>query len=248
MNKPATQRHLSTQTDANSISFLLMRQIIGILGILLPIALIIGNRALGNEHWMQASISHYYYSYMHIAFVGVLCILGAVLISYREGQHKWANIVSTFAGFSALGVAIFPTDFDGFMGQEYFITTAGAEWFTYVHFGSAFLLFACFVVFCFKMFQESDDKMNPNDFDDKKNRRNKIYKASGWGIIVSVVLIVIGFILKKEYPSNQFSTYSTFIFETTALLCFGNSWLLKGSRNWKNSDKKLLRIMALPVR
>jgi len=92
-------------------------------------------------------------------------------------------------------------------------------------------------LFCFVIFQKSDEKIAPKDFDKKKRYRNTIYKICGWGIVVSIALIGLGIAL----DSAPFSTYSTFIFETTALLFFGNSWLLKGSVNWKNDSNILLK-------
>ena len=135
------------------ISYIILRQLIGVIGIVLPLSLIVGNRLLGNEHWLQQSISHYFYSYMHFAFVGVLCLLGGVLISYREIKSNLANRVSNFAGLFAFGVAIFPTEYNGFMGSPYLCTSVWHSWFKYIHFGSALLLFVCFTIFCFKIFQ-----------------------------------------------------------------------------------------------
>ena len=238
------------QTDGDYIkSYLILRQLIGLLGIGLPFALIIGNRCMGNPFWLQESISIYYYSYMHLAFVGVLSVLGIVLITYHEAHFPLANKVSTLAGFFAIGVAAFPTVFDNnFNGNNYVITTVWKDWFQYIHFGSAFLLFGCFAVFCFVIFQRSDDKIAPKDFDDKKRYRNKIYKICGWGIVISIALIGLGLGFKHIYPYNAYSTYSTFIFETTALLFFGNSWLLKGTVNWEQSGNTILEKMVSPVR
>ena len=231
-------------------SYLVLRQLIGILGILLPFALIFGNYFLGNWHWLQPSISHYFYSYMHFAFVGVLFILGAILISYREKEYKLANRVSTLAGAFAFCVAIFPTKFDGFIKPEYIHIEDmyWKSWFKIIHFGSALLLFVCFAIFCFVIFQKSDKDLKPSEFDEKKKLRNRIYKICGWGIVVSIMMIAACTLYEKYVAITTFTKYSTFIFETTALLCFGNSWLLKGSVNWKNDDNELLRKIVAPVR
>ncbi len=239
--------------DDYIISYLLLRQLIGILGLSLPFALIFGNRLLGNEHWLQPSISHYFYSYMHFAFVGVLFILGAILISYREKEYRLASRVSTFAGVFAFCVAIFPTKVDGFLGKKYLNINEfdWKSWFKIIHFGSAFCLFACFAIFCFVIFQKADEDnaLKPSDFDEKKKLRNRIYKACGWGIVLSILMIG-GCTLYEHLTHTQttFTKYSTFIFETTALLCFGNSWLLKGSVNWKTDESSILRKMVEPVR
>lgn len=229
------------------ISYLILRQLIGILGLCLPFALLIGNKLLGSSVWFQPSISHFYYSYMHIAFVGVLCVLGGFLITYR-GKSKLENRVSNFSGAFAFLVAMFPTAFQGFIGNDYLNPTVWHGWFKYIHFGSAGLLFACFAFFCLKIFQESDEGETEGNFDYKKKRRNKIYKTCGWGIVVSIILIGASTIYENAYGANTFTTYSTFIFETTALLFFGNSWLLKGSLNWKDMNGSILKKMVEPVR
>ena len=236
--------------DDYVISYLLLRQLIGILGIALPFALIFGNRLLGNGHWLQPSISHYFYSYMHFAFVGVLFILGAILISYREKEYQLANRVSTFAGAFAFCVAIFPTKFNGFLKPEYLHIEDmyWKSWFKIIHFGSALMLFICFAIFCFFIFQKSDKDLKPADFDKKKKLRNRIYKICGWGIVISIFMIAACTLYEKYVAITVFTKYSTFIFETTALLCFGISWLLKGSVNWKTGDSNLLRKMVAPVR
>lgn len=239
---------LKQSNDDYVVSYLLLRQIIGILGILLPFFLILGNHWLGNESWLQPSISHYFYSYMHFAFVGVLFILGAVLISYREKGYTLANRVSTLAGIFAFLVAIFPTEFKGFNDDAYLVTSDWEKWFKYIHFGSAFLLFACFAIFCFVIFQKSDENVSPSHFDKKKKIRNRIYTFCGWGIILSIVMIGACTLWENGHIPTKFTQYSTFIFETTALLCFGNSWLLKGSVKWKTDDNMLLRKVVSPVR
>ena len=241
---------LQQTNDDYSISYMLLRQLIGVIGIALPFALILGNRLLGNEHWLQESISHYFYSYMHIAFVGVLCILGGVLISYREKSYLFANRVATFAGSFAILVAAFPTKYDGFLEPNYIHIedVYWKSWFKIIHFGSATLLFVCFAIFCFVIFQKSDEGFVPTHFPEKKKLRNRIYKLCGWGIVFSILMIAGCTLYEKYIAVTTFTTYSTFIFETTALLCFGNSWLLKGTVNWKDSDSTILRTIASPVR
>jgi heme A synthase len=239
---------LKQTNDDYIVSYLLLRQLIGILGLVLPFALIFGNHWLGNESWLQPSISHYFYSFMHFSFVGVLFILGAILISYREKENRLANRVSTFAGAFAFGVGIFPTEFKGFNDNAYIVTSNWESWFKWIHFGSAFFLFTCFAIFCFVIFQKSDKDISPSHFDKKKKLRNRIYKICGWGIVVSIVMIAACTLYEKYVGVTLFTKYSTFIFETTALLFFGNSWLLKGSVKWKTDDNKLLRTVVAPVR
>ena len=228
------------------ISYLLLRQFIGILGIMLPLLLTLGTYILANCNSLQPSISHYYYSIMHIVFVGVLCVMGGFLITYRGASknRKLENRVSNLAGACALGVAICPTKFAGYINpsgcncqfielQLHTTTKDIPNYINSMHFGFAAVLFTCFVFFCMSIFQDPD---LGEPIDDMKKRRNVIYKTCGVIIIISILCIaVLAIFPKLDFP------YSTFIFETTALLPFGFSWLLKGSVNWPESKNPVLR-------
>lgn len=238
------------QKDA-VISYLLLRQLIGILGILLPLTLVLGTSIFSNCAKLQPSISHYYYSIMHIVFTGVLCVLGGFLITYRgTSKKRWVeNWTSNIAGACAFGVAAFPTKINGFINPDgcncQFIqlhlpqNTTGIVpgYINGMHFGFATVLFICFVIFCMKIFQEPD---LGEPIDDKKRKRNIIYKTCGIIIIISIVCIA-AIALYDHLTGRDNFPYSTFIFETTALLPFGFSWLLKGSVNWPESKNRVLR-------
>jgi low temperature requirement protein LtrA len=102
----------------------------------------------------------------------------------------------------------------------------------YVHFGSAFLLFLSFAIFCLYFFQKQDESEPQSTVQqNKKKNRNRYYQFCGWGILLSITMIaVFSFVFKEEdYPNNTFIKYSTIIFETTALFFFSTSWLMKSS-------------------
>ncbi|MEO6540958.1 MAG: hypothetical protein ABIN74_08220 [Ferruginibacter sp.] len=241
------QRNFSDQQQADAVmSFLLLRKLIGILGILLPFVLAIGTYFLGNCNELQPSLSHYYYSITHIVFVGTLCVLGSFLITYRgTSKYKYENAVSNFAGVCSFGVAVFPTNMEGLANPEgrgcQFIALKpalmGPEYTGYVHYAFAALLFICFVIFCLKIFQDAD---LGEPIDGKKVRRNKIYKLCGYIIIASIVGIAAVFTYNGITGRDNFP-YSTILFETTALLPFGFSWLLKGSVNLVRSKNVVVK-------
>ena len=98
---------------------------------------------------------------MHIVFVGVLCVLGGFLITYR-GKQASESTLSNIAGCCAIGIASFPTGIGGFHPKpgspnEYvtLFKPVSDAWGT-VHFVFAFALFTCFIIFCLKYFQEPD--------------------------------------------------------------------------------------------
>jgi hypothetical protein len=87
------------------------RLTVGILGIAMPFALIIGDLfVLEGSAWTRGSLSAYYHSGVRDVFVGVLCIVGVFLISYRMSDWRHPDSwLSTAAGIAALLVAFFPT-------------------------------------------------------------------------------------------------------------------------------------------
>jgi len=225
------------------ISHLTLRRLIGMLGLLLPIILPVGTGLLSDADWLQISLSHFYYSVMHIVFTGVLCLLGGFLITYRGPQPK-ENLLSTWAGLFALGVALFPTNFQGFLGDLYIEVPNWKDWFEWIHYGSAGLLLVCFAIFCFKIFKQADDGTEPTGFDDKKKRRNNFYTWCGRVIVFSIGSI--GLIAIYKYVTGTapvFTRYTTYIFESTSLFAFGVSWLLKGTYRLTKMNNPMQKVL-----
>ena len=91
------------------LSYLTVRKLIGILGLLFPLLLILGSFILGHCHSIQQSISNYYHTNMRDVFVGYVCTLSIFLFSYK-GYDLTDRIVSALAGIFGLIVALFPTN------------------------------------------------------------------------------------------------------------------------------------------
>lgn len=110
-------------------SYLVIRTAVGVIGILLPIVLALGDwffvsagiRAKGlpavdsttpgwNLLHLRGSISAYYHTGVGDYFVAGLAVVGAMLILYMAGQWgKWDFWLSLGAGIALLGVVFFPT-------------------------------------------------------------------------------------------------------------------------------------------
>src|SRR4029450_5898264 len=92
-------------------SFLKTRIVIGVIGILLPPVLVIGNRMVFGQSGILASLSDYYHSDMRDWFVGSLWAIGSGLLGYLAARRNLADSVISFvAGLLAVGVALFPTN------------------------------------------------------------------------------------------------------------------------------------------
>ena len=88
-------------------SYLFLRSGIGIIGVALPVVLVIGAIILDQRFEFLDSMSSYYYSVMRDVFVGSLWAIGIFLICYQYDHLD--DLVSTVAGFCAIGLSLFPT-------------------------------------------------------------------------------------------------------------------------------------------
>jgi hypothetical protein len=92
-------------------SYLLTRTVVGVLGVLLPVALVAGE-AFGVPGPVQVrdSLSAYYHTPMQDVFVGGLSVMAFLLATYLAGQPRtWDFLLSLTAGVALLVVVAFPT-------------------------------------------------------------------------------------------------------------------------------------------
>ncbi len=203
------------------ISFLSIRKAIGILGLVLPFALLFGTLLLKDCDEIQGSISAYYYTDMRNVFVGILSVVAFYLFSYN-GYDRKDRILSAFCGLASLGVAFLPTSVvppltacvneevpDSIISTFHFISAAG------------FFLISAYV----SIVQFTKGSPSPTS---QKLKRNMAYRSAGVVMIFCIVLIGIYIaLLEHKYP-NLATFKPIFWLETFALWAFGISWLIKG--------------------
>jgi hypothetical protein len=91
-------------------SYLVIRTAVGVMGILLPAVLILGEALLRGPVQVRGSLSAYYHTSVRDFFVCILCVTGVLLITYLAGNRgTLAYWVSSVAGVAVLGVAFIPT-------------------------------------------------------------------------------------------------------------------------------------------
>lgn len=198
--------------DTRLISYLTLRKLIGLIGILLPFALVIIHMLLVRQAVMQGSMSGYYYTDVRGVLVGSLCAIGVFLFAYR-GYGFWDNALTNAAGVFAIGVALFPT--------APVNPSPRARDIGYVHFACAGLLFAVLAVIALWLFRMT----GPSGKTRQKKRRDRVYLACGIVIVVCLVLVpieslVIGAPIQGIHP--------LFWLEAAAVIAFGVAWLVKG--------------------
>ena len=196
------------------VSFLTLRRVVGILGVLLPVILAIGVAVLGSSTVIQGSISAYYGTVMRGVFVGVLFAIGVFLFSYI-GYERKDEIAGYLACLFALGVALFPV-------------TSGNGAVRFIHFLSAVALFLALSYFSLYLFTKTGGTPTR-----EKLNRNKLYVACGVIMLACIALIAIYNAFLGDTSIADIKP--VFWLESLALWAFGVSWFIKGETLWKDA-------------
>ncbi len=197
------------------ISELILRRLVGLLGIALPFAL-----WLANGFHIEPSISDFYYSDSGLPaprniFVGVMAAVGVFLCCYR-GWDIRDRVLARIAGFSALLVALVPcTPVNDLLKPDVI-----RGWF---HLGFAALFLATLAFISLVQFTKT---RSVNTMTAKKVQRNGVYRVCGWVMLACLAAIVIYDLFFKT-DQNQYWGI-VFFFEGAAVIFFGISWLVKG--------------------
>ena len=205
-----------TPTKPDDLSDRAHRQLIGYIGLVLPVLLIfIAIWRDGMEQWKRLeSISAYYYTGAVAVFVGMLVALALFLFTYRgyaNKYHRYDRAAAVIAASAALGEAFFPTKVpEGFVALKWW-----APWHGVVHHISAVVLLLMFAVFALWLFRVTPDgqAVAPD-----RKWPDRVYLICGVAILAS--LAWAGWEAKHGR--------SIFWPESTSLVAFSISWLVKG--------------------
>ena len=209
-------------------SYLFLRSGIGIIGVALPVVLVIGAIILDQRFEFLDSMSSYYYSVMRDVFVGSLWAIGIFLICYQYDHLD--DLVSTVAGFCAIGLSLFPTPQDCPPSNMNCATELqiriGVAHFL---FATGFLVALAFMAgFLFTRGNPEKDKVT--DTDRKRKRRNNlIYWICGITMVACILLAAL--ILFVPYLSDNrwhHQYHPIFFIEFIATWAFGWAWFVKG--------------------
>ncbi len=206
---------LPEKTNVLVVSYLTIRRAIGVSGLALPVMLLVGGWLAGIS--VQENMSSYYHTSMRDIFVGTLCSIGVFLFCYR-GYDWIENWTANIGGASALGVALFPLDFnsDPLMQKSlhgYLHTFSG---------GVFFLTLAFYSLYHFP--RDSRFEQDPH-----LQERSFIYRVSGAVILLSMITMGSYLFLMSSHWKQWLNQYSfLFWMEWIAVWSFAAAWLAKG--------------------
>jgi hypothetical protein len=203
---------LKDKNQSFIVSYLTLRKLIGILGMLLPFVCFIGGSLFQHAPLMD-SISAYYHSNMRDALVGLLVGVSLFLMTYKGYEHR-DQILAIVSGIAGLGIAIFPCesrlDPAAAVGIFQFRPPVAG----YLHYGSSVLFFILLGINSYFLFTLGNKK----NWTRRKSIRNGIYRACG--LIIFASLLTLG-LLTITLGDKLIAMVWTFIFETVMLLAFG---------------------------
>lgn len=202
---------MSRPAEQFLISYWSLRKFVGLLGITLPLVLFAGGMIVFDAG-LQTSLSAYYHTGMRDVFVGTICAIGVFLLTYRGNERK-DDLAGNVACVCAVGLALFPTTPPDATGPQ----KAVGVW--HFVFAAGFLL--TLVYFSLVLFTKTGG--NPTL---QKRIRNRVYRICGWVMLACVVLIAAFKLFGYDAWLVRYSV--VFWLETTAIVAFGVSWLVKG--------------------
>ena len=203
---------LMEKVKVKAMSSLLHRNVLGALGMLLPVFSIAGGLFVKNKPeswWYSISVTYY----ITPALPVILGACAIFLLCYRS-YEKIDTIINVLSGIFAFGVVLFPCENPyGLEYVGYFQIPVKIS--NLIHCASAMLLFALLAYNIGWLFTRG-----------KNERNNKIYRICSYSMIavmaVFVIFIIAGF-CGLNYPK-----FLTMIVEAVLLLLFGFAWLVKG--------------------
>ncbi|MFT5351189.1 MAG: hypothetical protein ACI9MF_002010 [Gammaproteobacteria bacterium] len=219
---------VSTDNDLKeelAFDYLKLRRYVGLLGMAMPWVLWFCGGLFFNID-LQPSMSAYAHTAMLPMFSGSLWVIGVFLIAY-EGFHRSDDIIASIAGFAALGVSFFPTNF---VDKHPCTFSWDAP---LIHVISAGFYFGSLAYMSYFQFTKTNCKAG--NIGPRKKRRNRVYRVSAIVMVGAVVALIVEniFVVKPESLPN-----AMFWAEAIAISAFGVAWYVKGEgfKRWMGDE------------
>lgn len=202
-------------------SYIVLRRIIGILGISLPFLCLSIGLLFGNTK-LQPSISLYYFTNSRDIVIGILFSVSFFLISYK-GYDLIDNIITIIIGIAGMGIAVFPclsNNSNSVSVGIFQLSQNVSNIFHLLFAGTFFILLSVNSLFLFTKTN------NVNKSNKMKLYRNLLYKICGFIILIGIITTAGIYLITDISFIN--SSKVIFYIETIMLIAFGVSWLVKG--------------------
>jgi hypothetical protein len=214
-------------------SYLLIRATVGVIGILLPIVLIIGENFFNGSVHARGSVSAYYHSPMRDVFVGAGAVTGVLLLTYLAGQWRTVDyIFSTIAGIAILGVVAMPTNRPSLpkgaarcgpdtlpepAGCTSVQSTFGEQRVAVIHGICAAIFIASLFVICLEFGRREAKRRNEPGW-------AKFHYAAAGVMAAAAAWLIIGNVAHIDI----FGLEPLYVCEVLSVWAFGASWFAKG--------------------
>jgi hypothetical protein len=195
------------------MSYVGLRRAIGLLALVLPFVLVIGKQLLDGGPVLN-SISAYYYSSVGPYFIGTMGAISVFLTTYRYAPHD--DRVSNLLAALGVGVALFPTDTPDPTTAEQVVAA--------IHRACAAGFLLGLAYFSLFLFTRTDQ--DPARLSDRKRKDNRVYRASGWTILVAVVLTIVADLTFSQHLMDRL--HPVLWLESVSVIAFAIAWLVKG--------------------
>ena len=203
-------------------SYMLLRLVIGALGVCLPWLLILGDRVLDGEWRIRDSVSAYYYSGTRDGFVATMFVIGVFLVTYRFFERKRIeNWLSIIAGFGAVVVGWFPTSRRGDATLTPLQDWAGESRTRAIHYVAAFVFVGALIAMS-AVFGRQEATRTPRPGAKRSRRFWRNFHFVCAGVMVAGAAAV-------PLWAWLGSDVSLWLGEAVAVEAFGVSWLAKGA-------------------
>ena len=217
-------------------SFLIVRLMIGVLGVAWPLLLV------GLDKWFydghpgsripRDSLSVYYYSGMREAFTVILGVIAFFLFTYKLTERNLDNTLSVIAGLAGMTIPFFPTgrpsDIHPPPGLNPLQQAIGEDWTKYVHFGASAVFIAALGGVCL-LFARREGARGPhgNRFPSGFWHGYHLVCATAIALAALWIIATTGFSGNKPLIHGPY--WSLLLGEWVATWAFGFSWFAKGA-------------------
>ncbi len=197
------------------VSYVTIRRAIGISGLLLPVALLLGGWVAGVP--IQDNMSSYYHTPLRDIFVGTLCAIGVFMFCYR-GYDRIENWTANLGGASALGIALFPLH----AGSDPLIQKSIVGYLHTMFGGVFFLTLAFYSLYHFP--RDSRIESEPH-----LRERSFVYRTSGLVILACMLAMGVYLFLVSGSWKERLNDINILLWlELIAVWSFASAWLAKG--------------------